>query len=249
MKTCDHCGAPFQPYRPNSRYCGPTCRSRAFGKRRTADGRHAAYREATAEKLSEYRKANHGRWYVERTCTVCGATWRTHRTDAKYCSRDCHRQDIAAGNVTVGRPKVEPKPRKSRRAGLRELFEQERYDEALCRILDRTEPIGSGCRGITGKTDEPYPQIYWSKNTTRGAHRLVLWAKTGGSIDGWHAHHTCANPVCVEPDHLVPATSAENAAEMLARRTYEAEIETLRAALAELAPAHPLLRRSLGSVA
>lgn len=245
MKTCDHCGESFKPYRPTSRYCTSICRSRAYGKRRTADGRRAAYREGTADKI---RAANMNA-RVERTCMICGAIWRTRRPDARYCSRDCYRQDIQAGNVTVGRPKKPVPPKPVRRSGLRELFEQERYDEALHKIMARTELLDSGCRVVKGKEDEPYPQIYWSKNTTRGAHRLVLWAKTGGTIDGWHAHHRCANPVCVEPDHLVPATAAENSAEMLARRTYEAEIEALRAALAELAPAHPLLRRHLTAVA
>ena len=90
MKTCDHCGESFKPYRPTSRYCTSTCRSRAFGKRRTADGRHAAYRAANAEKLAEYRRENKGKWYIDRTCVVCGAVWRTHRRDAKYCSRKCY---------------------------------------------------------------------------------------------------------------------------------------------------------------
>lgn len=73
------------------------------------------------------------------------------------------------------------------------------------------------------------------------AHRLVLEAKVGRSITGWHAHNSCGKAECIEPDHLVPATARANVAEMLARSTYEAEIATLRAALAELAPAHPLL--------
>jgi hypothetical protein len=245
MKSCDHCGAPFKPYRPTTRYCGPTCRSRAYGKRRTADGRHAAYRATRAEEI----RALNARARIERFCVVCGSSWRTRRADAKYCSQACYSQDVQAGNVTVGRPKKPAQSKPERRAALRELFERERYDEALQRIMARTKLLSSGCRVIKGKEDEPYPQIYWAKNTTRGAHRLVLWAKVGGTIDGWHAHHRCANPVCVEPDHLVPATAAENSAEMLARRTYEAEIEALRAALAELAPAHPLLRRHLAAVA
>lgn len=124
-----------------------------------------------------------------------------------------------------------------RGTGILTLLRQQRYAEALRSILDRTETLPSGCRVIKGKADVPYPRI-----GGREAHRLVLWAKTAGPIDGWQAHHLCGNTSCVEPGHIVPATAAQNVAEMLARKTYEAEIEALRRALADYAPDHPLLR-------
>lgn len=237
MKTCAHCGSPFDPYRPNAKYCGPTCRSRAFGKRRTADGRHAAYRAANAEKLAEYNQQNRGKWQTEQVCVVCGSVWKTFRQDAKYCSRECFSESRR-------KPKA-ARPKYVRPLGLRELFEQERYDEAMASLMARTVALDSGCRVMKLKPSAEYPVVRWSKDSRRPVHRLVLWAKTRGSIEGWHAHHTCANASCVEPAHIVPATAAENVGEMLARRTYEAEIEQLRSALAELAPDHELLRRSL----
>jgi hypothetical protein len=54
--------------------------------------------------------------------------------------------------------------------------------------------------------------------------------------------------MCVNPQHLVPVTHAENMAEMLARRAYRARIAdqdaiiaSLQAALRSVAPGHPML--------
>lgn len=245
MKTCVYCGEEFTGGRADRKYCRELCARRAYQKRRLADGRYTAYREANSEKLAEYREKNHGRWHVQRTCVMCGTVWGTHRKDAKYCSQECYAKAQRA------RPRKAPKPKPAyvRPLGLRELFEQERYDEAMRSLMARTVMLDTGCRVMRGKPTAQYPTVFWTKTSKRAAHRLVLWAKTKGSIDGWHAHHTCSNPSCVEPDHLVPATAAENVGEMLARRTYEAEIDALREALAEFCPGHALLQRSLPSVA
>ena len=58
-----------------------------------------------------------------------------------------------------------------------------------------------------------------------------------------HAHHKCANTACVNPNHLEPATAAENSLEMLARNSYLARIAELEGVIAELAPGHEVLTR------
>ncbi|GAA1103551.1 hypothetical protein GCM10009650_02890 [Nesterenkonia jeotgali] len=47
--------------------------------------------------------------------------------------------------------------------------------------------------------------------------------------------------MCVNPEHVVPATAATNIAEMKARNSYIARIEELENALRELSPRHPKL--------
>jgi len=54
-----------------------------------------------------------------------------------------------------------------------------------------------------------------------------------------HAHHACGNRVCVNPDHLVPASVRENVGEMQQRSYYVA----VEARLRELAPDDPVLNR------
>ena len=83
-----------------------------------------------------------------------------------------------------------------------------------------------------------YPGVTWSN---AGLHRLVLEVRHGGSLGSQHAHHTCANSHCVNPDHLQPVTHRDNIAEMLARQSYLSRIRELEAALAEIDADHPLL--------
>lgn len=237
MKTCTHCGEQFQPSRSDRIYCSSLCSSRAFNERRTADGRLAQQRADRAERIAAYNRANRKRWYVERTCTACGETWETSRKDARYCSPRC-RASVRAKPVQLTISLPQP-------IGLKQLFDGGRFDDAMASILARTVVRADGCRVIKGQEDVDYPQVRWGKGKRRTVHRLVLWAKIRGPIDSWQAHHACANAWCVEPAHIVPATAAENIAEMKARKTYEAEIAALREALTEHAPGHPLLSRSL----
>ena len=85
-----------------------------------------------------------------------------------------------------------------------------------------------------------------------GLHRLVLNCKGGGKavlndkgrymadrLGKDHAHHACGNRVCVNPDHLLPASVRENVGEMQQRSYYVA----VEARLRELAPDDPVLNR------
>ena len=91
----------------------------------------------------------------------------------------------------------------------------------------------------------------WSSTNSRGypqckgrmLHRAVLEAKCQSPLGTQAAHHTCANRACVNPDHLQPVSQADNNTEMLQRRAYTRRIAELEQALAEVAPAHPTLKR------
>ena len=83
---------------------------------------------------------------------------------------------------------------------------------------------------------------YARSGKVSGLHRVVVEATNGWQrLGAQPVHHLCATSACVNPDHLVPVTQAENIAEMLARRSYLDRIDQLEAALREARPDHPLL--------
>lgn len=88
--TCQYepCGKPFEAARKR-KYCETLCERRAYTARRKADGRLAEQRRRLSDYNAAYQRENADRWKVERECLVCGATWKTMRRDAKYCSSEC----------------------------------------------------------------------------------------------------------------------------------------------------------------
>lgn len=88
-RACAHCGQQYQ--RRGAKYCTPLCGSRAYNKRRAADGRLSQYNNDPEVKARFYawKQDNAERYMVERTCIVCDSTWMTQRKDAKYCTLAC----------------------------------------------------------------------------------------------------------------------------------------------------------------
>lgn len=52
----------------------------------------------------------------------------------------------------------------------------------------------------------------WRKNLS--AHRVAYEMVTGRALGRLHLMHTCDNPICVNPAHLVPTTHAGNMRDM-----------------------------------
>jgi hypothetical protein len=124
---------------------------------------------------------------------------------------------------------------------LREAVEDRDFDRIVSLIYTDVHEDDNGCwlwrKQKKAKGSKSYPTTSWGA----ALHRVVCEAKYGAPLGSQHAHHACGNSICVNPDHLVPATNAENVAEMMARSSYIARIEELEAALAEAVPHHPLL--------
>lgn len=72
------------------------------------------------------------------------------------------------------------------------------------------------------------------KRTSTTAHRLFYEAYVGPIPPGNSVHHRCANPSCVNPEHLQPVTQRENTAEMFARKALEASLSAAGDALDQL---------------
>lgn len=100
----------------------------------------------------------------------------------------------------------------------------------------------------TNKGQVTYPRLSMSqggKRYVRSVHRVSYEAAYGPLPPGEQVHHRCGRRSCVRPEHLQLATGRENIAEMLVRRSLEARIAALEAALEEFRPDHPVLEEYL----
>jgi hypothetical protein len=89
-----------------------------------------------------------------------------------------------------------------------------------CLIYPRVNKIGypTHVHDDNGKPISRYRAVYM---TVKGA--VPKWAQI---------HHACGVNTCINPDHLILASQAENVAEMHARQEYERRIAHLEAELA-----------------
>lgn len=91
------------------------------------------------------------------------------------------------------------------------------------RIGEHIKPQPNGCWFYNGIGTE-YHIVYPTKGK-RGdqhavrAHRYVYETLVGPIPDGHELHHTCLNPGCCNPEHLVPLTPAAHKAEHAALRS------------------------------
>lgn len=67
------------------------------------------------------------------------------------------------------------------------------------------------------------------------AHRLAYYlANDAPDLKGVVIHHKCANKLCVNIEHLEPASQADNVLEMFARTSLEAELTIAKQKIIEL---------------
>jgi hypothetical protein len=195
------------------------------------------------KRVAEWRAKNTGRY--EHTCAACGELFRTSRPASKTCSSKCNSEHGAKGrSLAASTRSGHPAAKYNQWSPLRKAFDS----GDLKAILNELMPLvtverSTGCWKWLGLTKSGgYAVVSWSgKNIA--LHRAVLEAKYGSPLGSQHAHHICANTICVNPDHLQPVTHRENVAEMMARQSYLRYIAELQEALREFAPDHPLLHR------
>lgn len=74
-----------------------------------------------------------------------------------------------------------------------------------------------GCWNWTGSVSVGGYGKFWLENNTIPAHRASFILHKGQNPDGKMVLHTCDNPRCVNPDHLVLGTHHDNARHMKER--------------------------------
>jgi hypothetical protein len=180
-------------------------------------------------------------------CSVCGK--RSVAQRCTYCSPEC--AGLARRNPNKAAQVREYRARKRREAGtptrsdLRGAFRRavedgEGPDKVFAALRELCVEDARGCWVWQRATKGGYPLVRWA-GKQYGVHRLALEVQRGVSLGVLAAHHTCAQPSCVNPSHLQAVTAQQNTAEMLERRAYVARIRELEDALASVAPEHPLL--------
>jgi len=80
------------------------------------------------------------------------------------------------------------------------------------------EPTETGCLLWKGNRSAEGYGNYRIGPKTWGAHRVAYWVKHGPPPVGLLIRHTCDNPQCCNPDHLIPGTHAQNMNDRVERK-------------------------------
>lgn len=93
-----------------------------------------------------------------------------------------------------------------------------------------------------GRSDAGYPFVL--RNPQVYVHRVISWTAHGfpGELAGFPpVHHLCAHTLCVNPKHLVPATSLTNSLEASVGKTLLSRIHALEEELVRVDPSNRLV--------
>ncbi|MFI5777013.1 HNH endonuclease signature motif containing protein [Nocardia sp. NPDC051570] len=247
IAACEVCDHDFEKRNSRSKACSPECQ-------RVDIARQARKRY---HQDTDFRERELSRGRVEAPpsvdCEVCGRTFTPERRGTLLCSPSCKarrktelwRKRTGAKPRPVRLIQVKSVPRRDLRSDLRRTWEDGDYEGFLNAVAAKVNSSGDdGCWEWTGRIKKGYPEFGWGtpKRTLR-VHRMVVEAKHGKPLGALHAHHACGNSKCVNPEHLVAATHAENVAEMLARQSFLARIQELESVVQALAPDHDVLNR------
>lgn len=230
----------------------------------------ARRRKICSKKCSNilYRRFN-----SECVCTVCGQRFIASRPGCTTCSNACKARktmQTAGYKKLMEQRIVDAKARKARLALLPpappkpEPTQAERYERWLHSLSpirrawvehDRTaffKYLRKDCcideRGcwIWQRSFDKHGYAQVSLTASKGSdplHRAVCEMKYGKPLGSQQAHHICGNSHCVNPDHIEPATAAQNVGEMLARTSYEQRINELTDELKRIDPNNEVLNR------
>lgn len=191
--------------------------------------------------------SNACRWQAEKIrldgmllkqCVECGTVFTPGDRRTQTCSRACTGAMVRTSRPP--KPKPKPRPAVDMRSPLRKAWDDNDWDGMKEALKARSIRVDD-CWEWAGQIDSKgYPGVKIGKLRI-GAHRLSAMVGARRHLGSEAAHHTCANPVCVNPDHVIPASAIDNTLEMRARLGYEARIRELENALSAADPSNPAL--------
>lgn len=79
----------------------------------------------------------------------------------------------------------------------------------LDKLIERYQSNGSCWEWKAGRDKNGYGRI-WHEGQNQTAHTVAYSTFVGAIPEGLHVRHTCDNPSCINPDHLVLGTHADN---------------------------------------
>ena len=77
-------------------------------------------------------------------------------------------------------------------------------------ILKYTEPVGDCLEWVRCYNFDGYPRANIDGNVNIKVHRVVWELHNNDSAQGLVVRHTCDNPKCINPKHLVIGTAQDN---------------------------------------
>ena len=128
---------------------------------------------------------------AENKCAKCGAAFHvppSHRSKRVYCSRQC-------------------------RAAAQSEWQRKDLSERFWAKVQETETCWTWTAALL-KTG--YGSIRVDGKAMR-AHRVAYELAKGPIPEGALLRHTCDNPKCVNPDHLIPGTKSDNTKDAIER--------------------------------
>jgi hypothetical protein len=187
------------------------------------------------------RENEHRRRDVKSVCAHCGDEFLGRRGEKnRFCTTACTRASRRVPRPLFRQLEFYFPPPMGR---LRQAYECGWTSIVVTMLLASTELTDSGCAIWTRQVDrDRYPRVSLGQKRLP-VHRLMA-EMLHGDLDHMPVHHKCGNRQCIQPSHLQVVTPAENTAEMLERRRYQARIAELEAQLAGLTTAGESRRAS-----
>ena len=87
-------------------------------------------------------------------------------------------------------------------------------------VLSNTVNNGECLEWIRCLNSDGYPRMHWKGNCNGKVHRIVYELVHGELPEGHCIRHICDNPKCINPEHLLLGTAADNMADRDSRERH-----------------------------